>query len=109
MDVHESEAKKKISLKVEEEDVDSGDEKKKTLKGLDSTGTSGSLLEPPSISLPTPSSYSRGTTTVGKGDVDQAIRSIRDGQRRTRQPSTRPLSKIFLDGASSNSPGMMRP
>ena len=39
-----------------------------------------------------------GRSTVGRGDLDQAIRSIRDGQRRTR-PS-RPLSRIFLDGAN---------
>jgi diaphanous 1 len=39
-----------------------------------------------------------GRSTVGRGDLDQAIRSIRDGQRRAR-PS-RPLSRMFLDGAN---------
>jgi len=39
-----------------------------------------------------------GRSTVGRGDLDQAIRSIRDGQRPAR-PS-RPLSRMFLDGAN---------
>jgi len=42
-----------------------------------------------------------GRSTVGRGDLDQAIRSIRDGQRRAR-PS-RPLSRMFLDGANDQS------
>lgn len=46
-----------------------------------------------------PSSYGR---SVGRGDLDQAIRSMRDGKRRAR-PS-RPLSKIFMDGASGGRP-----
>jgi diaphanous 1 len=49
-----------------------------------------------------PSTASQGRTigrsTIGRGDLDQAIRSIRDGQRRAR-PS-RPLSRMFLDGAN---------
>lgn len=42
--------------------------------------------------------YATGKGSVGRGDLDQAIRTIRDGKRRERP--TRPLSKIFLDGAS---------
>ncbi|KAK0190551.1 hypothetical protein F5146DRAFT_558282 [Armillaria mellea] len=40
-----------------------------------------------------------GGKSVGRGDLDQAIRSMRDGKRRARP--ARPLSKIFLDGAPS--------
>lgn len=48
---------------------------------------------PPAESL----SRAGGGRTIGRGDLDQAIRSIHDGrQRRTR--TARPLSKIFLDG-----------
>jgi len=36
--------------------------------------------------------------SVGRGDLDQAIRSLRDGQRRTERTSA-PLNKMFLDGA----------
>ncbi|KAG6854352.1 hypothetical protein C0991_007857 [Blastosporella zonata] len=35
--------------------------------------------------------------SIGRGDLDQAIRSMREGKRRARP--ARPLSKIFLDGA----------
>jgi hypothetical protein len=42
-----------------------------------------------------------GRQIVNRGDLDQAIRSMRDGKRRAR-PS-RPLSKIFLDGGKSQS------
>lgn len=38
-----------------------------------------------------------GRLSVGRGDLDQAIRSLRDGQRRADR-SARPLSKMFLDG-----------
>ncbi|TFY77061.1 hypothetical protein EWM64_g6950 [Hericium alpestre] len=37
--------------------------------------------------------------SVGRGDLDQAIRSMRTGKRRARP--NRPLSKIFFDGARS--------
>ncbi|ELU45562.1 RhoA GTPase effector DIA/Diaphanous [Rhizoctonia solani AG-1 IA] len=37
--------------------------------------------------------------SAGRGDLDQAIRSLRNGRRRARQD--RPLSKIFLDGGSN--------
>jgi len=39
--------------------------------------------------------------TVNRGDLDQIIRSIRDGKRRARP--NRPLSKIFLDGGRPQS------
>lgn len=42
--------------------------------------------------------YAAGKS-VGRGDLDQAIRSMRDGRRRARPVATRPLSKMFLDGA----------
>jgi hypothetical protein len=34
-----------------------------------------------------------------RGDLDQAIRSLRDGQRRHEQRSARGLDRIFLDGS----------
>lgn len=53
--------------------------------------------------LKLPSSHDRsGGRSVGKGDLDQAIRSMRDGKRRAR-PERRPVSKIFLDGSSRQS------
>ena len=60
----------------------------------DINGASSSQMLQPSASQDRTS----GRSTVGRGDLDQAIRSIRDGQRRAR-PS-RPLSRIFLDGAN---------
>jgi hypothetical protein len=53
-----------------------------------------SLMPPPIGSQ----GYAAGKRSVGRGDFDQAIRSMREGKRRARP--TRPLSKIFLDGAS---------
>ncbi|KAJ6515515.1 hypothetical protein C8R45DRAFT_809608 [Mycena sanguinolenta] len=49
-------------------------------------------------SLAPPRSHGR---SVGRGDLDQAIRSMREGKRRAR-PS-RPLSKMFLDGGRPQS------
>jgi hypothetical protein len=39
-----------------------------------------------------------GRKSVGRGDLDQAIRSMRDGKRRHRPH--RPLGNIFADGAN---------
>jgi hypothetical protein len=55
---------------------------------------SGDLLSPG----PGPASQSSMGQFLGRGDLDQAIRSMREGKRRARQ-TFRPLSKIFLDGA----------
>ena len=55
----------------------------------------------PKESMP-PSAYapdSHGRLSVGRGDFDQAIRSMREGKRRVRPQ--RPLSKIFFDGSST--------
>lgn len=57
-----------------------------------STQTSHSTLRPPS------QGYAASKRSVGRGDLDQAIRSMREGKRRNRP---RPLSKIFLDGANA--------
>lgn len=46
--------------------------------------------------------YAAGQTSVGRGDFDQAIRSMREGKRRARP--VRPLSKIFLDGSNAARP-----
>ena len=57
----------------------------------------GDTLRPP------PSSQSRATgRSFGRGDLDQAIRSMRTGRRRDRNPASRPLSKIFVDGTRSS-------
>lgn len=57
--------------------------------------SSGALRPPPPISQ----GRAAGKLSVGRGDLDQAIRSMRDGTRRTRP--NRPLNKIFVDGRHS--------
>jgi diaphanous 1 len=48
-----------------------------------------------------PSSMGRAAgLSVGRGDLDQAIRSMRDGRRRARPQ--RPASKIFVDGTRAS-------
>ncbi|KAJ3876959.1 formin homology 2 domain-containing protein [Lentinula edodes] len=54
---------------------------------------------PAPVPLLTPGSQSSMGKSIGRGDLDQAIRSMRDGKRRARPTAARPLSKIFLDGA----------
>ena len=56
-----------------------------TIKGKD-----GDTLRPP------PSSQSRATgRSIGRGDLDQAIRSMRSGRRRERNPASRPLGYLY--------------
>lgn len=63
-----------------------------TIKNVDK---SGNTLRPP------PSSQGRaGGLSVGRGDLDQAIRSMRTGKRRARPQ--RPVSRIFLDGGRNS-------
>ncbi|THG98335.1 hypothetical protein EW026_g3828 [Hermanssonia centrifuga] len=57
--------------------------------------------------MPPPTSQSRASSqgraaglSLGRGDLDQAIRSMRDGKRRARPH--RPVSKIFLDGTRAS-------
>ncbi|PPQ84655.1 hypothetical protein CVT24_006861 [Panaeolus cyanescens] len=45
--------------------------------------------------------YAAGNRSLGRGDLDEAIRSMRTAKRRQRVP--RPASKIFLDGATHSS------
>jgi diaphanous 1 len=61
-----------------------------TLKANQEMPSLQSLMPPPSSQ-----GYAAGKRSFGRGDLDQAIRSMRDGKRR---PRPRPLSKIFLDG-----------
>jgi diaphanous 1 len=56
------------------------------------------FLSAPDLSVQ--GSLSSINLSVGRGDLDQAIRSLRTGRRRPRQE--RPLSKIFLDGGQNN-------
>ena len=52
-------------------------------------------------SLLQPSSQGRASgLSLGRGDLDQAIRSMRDGKRRARPH--RPASKIFVDGTRTS-------
>lgn len=60
------------------------------------TSAASSTLKPQNNMLPQDYATSR---SVARGDLDQAIRSMRDGKRRAR-PDRRPLSKIFMDGSS---------
>lgn len=58
------------------------------------------------LMVPTMNSQGRaagGRQTLSRGDLDQAIRSMRDGKRRARPDRERPLSKIFLDGGRPTS------
>ena len=55
------------------------------------------LLSPADASLQ--GSISSVHLSAGRGDLDQALRSLRSGRRRPRQE--RPLSKIFLDGGNN--------
>jgi len=65
----------------------------------DSPGNDTLKRKPSNQSLLQPPASLSGRMSIGRGDLDAAIRSIRGGQRpRARQ--TRPLSKMFLDGSS---------
>lgn len=100
LEVHDSNSKKQVPVvAIHSERAD--EEHSGTIKGHFLSPMQGSV--PPSTQklLSPPASHGRasGANTVGRGDVDQAIRSIRDGQRRARPH--RPLSKMFLDGTGS--------
>jgi len=73
-------------------------------RGLDSPTLkrkpSAQTLQPPSSLSPSMS----GRLTIGRGDLDEAIRSIRGGQRLRARQTARPLSKMFLDGSSPGRP-----
>ncbi|KAJ7490264.1 hypothetical protein B0H11DRAFT_2009814 [Mycena galericulata] len=90
LDVHDAQMKlnppaRKLTITESQEDKES------TVKvGQD---PSPQLLAPPQAA-------SQGRS-VGRGDLDQAIRSMREGKRRARP--TRPLSKIFIDGGRPQS------
>jgi diaphanous 1 len=67
----------------------------KRTRNADDEGNA-TLKVPPSI----PSTGYAAGHSVGRGDLDQAIRSMRDGRRRAR-PDRRPLSKMFVDGSNN--------
>ncbi|KAG8810123.1 hypothetical protein FRC17_003080, partial [Serendipita sp. 399] len=93
LDVHTVETKKKpvVAPKVTVEEPD--EQQQGTIKISDSRPSTDDYLSPPSSQ-----GRAAGNATIGRGDFDQAIRSIREGQRRKRHD--RPISKIFLDGAN---------
>lgn len=49
-----------------------------------------------------------GGKLLGRGDMDQAIRSIREGKMRRVRP-TRPISKIFVDGSNHRQSRIIEP
>ncbi|KAG8791741.1 hypothetical protein FRC16_000311 [Serendipita sp. 398] len=93
LDVHAAEAKKK-PISAPKVTIETDEQQQNTIK-MSHSQSSDHYLSPPSSQ-----GRAAGTITIGRGDVDQAIRSIREGQRRRRHD--RPLSKMFLDGASSS-------
>lgn len=62
-----------------------------TIKGL-LKDPSGDTLSPMNSQ-----GYATGRRSIGRGDLDQAMRSLREGKKRVR--TQRPLSKIFIDGS----------
>ncbi|KAG6832180.1 hypothetical protein H0H92_004911 [Tricholoma furcatifolium] len=104
LEVHDAQEKRGTSLPPSQliptvpEVVASQPEEKEAALPLEKT-----IKAPPTIRAGPPPAASQGyaaglrVPSVGRGDLDQAIRSMREGKRRAR-PS-RPLSKIFLDGA----------
>ncbi|KAJ8455460.1 hypothetical protein ONZ51_g12454 [Trametes cubensis] len=93
LEVHDSMPKPEPpspKINVQESTSPSGES---TIKGIDAA-VQNDTLRP---------SYSRATgRSVGRGELDQAIRSMRSGKRRERLPPSRPLSKIFVDGARAS-------
>lgn len=100
VEVHAAEPRKLVSIQPETSTVDEVDEEEpqesNTLKKKPSAQQ---LLAPPGM----PASIS-SRKTIGRGDLDEAIRSIRVGQRPRARGPNRPLSKIFLDGSSPGRP-----
>lgn len=108
LEVHDADVKAGVKtitppVIVEEEPAVSGHAREETvrqsegtLKGIAKDEGTGGLLPPPP---PTPDSV--GRRSVGRGQLDQTIRSMRDGRRRARpeREGRRPLSKMFFDGA----------
>ncbi|THH15446.1 hypothetical protein EUX98_g9464 [Antrodiella citrinella] len=90
LEVHDVQVKSGTSTpKIVEEDIATPSES--TVKGKQTT--SENTLRPP------PDSQGRAAgRSFGRGDLDQAIRSMRDGRRRERP--YRPISKIFHDGSA---------
>lgn len=60
------------------------------------TSSQGYLIPPPPPILTGSSSGDRKHRSIGRGDLDETIKSMRRGVRRER--TVRPLSKMFLDG-----------
>lgn len=93
LEMHEKEETKRPPLTPSVSIERTEEVQENTVKGPNPR-TSNNYLSPPSSQ-----GRAAGNQTVGRGDVDQAIRSMREGQRRVRP--NRPLSKMFLDGTNS--------
>lgn len=55
------------------------------------------------LSVPGSQGRAAGQRTIGRGDLDEAIRSLHNAHRRERTERARPVSKIFLDGSNRQS------
>ncbi|KAJ3566776.1 hypothetical protein NP233_g6789 [Leucocoprinus birnbaumii] len=97
LEMHDAQAKEAPAVpKIIHEPAPSDEKTETTLKGNKFSTNHG--LQPPPIP-PTPTQAIPSGKSVGRGDLDQAIRSMRHGKRRERP--ARPLSKIFFDGTNT--------
>lgn len=96
LEVHDAQNKMAAETpKIVHESAPSDEKTETTLKGNKAATNHG--LQPPPIPS-TPNQPIPSGKSVGRGDLDQALRSMRQGKRRERP--ARPLSKIFFDGSS---------
>ncbi|KAF9506490.1 hypothetical protein BS47DRAFT_1399443 [Hydnum rufescens UP504] len=106
LEMHDAQSPAPLVLPVATTAVVGSKDKDKSMKEL--LEERGPLSDLPDLRTPSGGgSTLRGTNrtvkthdhlSVGRGDLDQAIRSLRDGQRRKERTSA-PLNKMFLDGA----------
>lgn len=101
LEVHEAQVKMeatrpKVTIQEPEESTSEA-----TVRGDANRNAIGEQKDGGMLSPPSSQGYAAGKS-VGRGDLDQAIRSMREGKRRARP--ARPLSKIFLDGAPPGRP-----
>lgn len=102
VEVHDAEVKRKEAMALPAPNVNKSSMRNstnaertdgETLKAQGRAENSGNILLKGTVS---------GNSSIGRGDLDQAIRSMREGKRRNRP--TRPLSKIYLDGGNVSRP-----
>lgn len=110
LEVHDADEKAGVKIAappviVEEEPPVPGHSREETVRQDSGEGTlkgaTAAKDEIPAGLVPPPIPDSVGRKSVGRGQLDQTIRSMRDGRRRARpdRDGRRPLSKMFFDGA----------